>query len=67
MNIEIEDIPKISLISNNELNEKALKIFKEIFELFSTNNKMSKTQILEFMNISFALNINEYEELSKLF
>ena len=28
---------------------------------------MSKTQILEFMNISFALNINGYEELSKLF
>ena len=67
LNIEIEDIPRILLISNNELNGKALKIFKEIFELFSTNNKMSKEQILEFMNKSFGLDINEYKKLSKLF
>ena len=67
LNIEIEDIPRILLISNNELNGKALKIFKEIFELFSTNNKMSKEQILKFMNKSFGLDINEYKKISKLF
>jgi len=67
LSIEIEDIEKISLIKNNNLIEKAVRIFEEIFISNSTDKKMNKKQILQFMNKGFNKNINEYEIISNLF
>ena len=65
INIEIENltteiIPKILLIKNNSLSNEALKVFKEIFDIFSINGKMNSTQINEFI-INFFGNIEEKE------
>ena len=47
--MSIDDIPKILLIKDNKLTNKINKIFKEIFDLYSSNGKMSKSQSEEFM------------------
>ena len=51
------NIPKILLIKNNKLTDKAIKTFKEIFNLFSTNGKMNKIQGTEFVNSMMNMNI----------
>ena len=47
--MSIDDIPKTLLIKDNKLTNKINKIFKEIFDLYSSNGKMSKSQSIEFM------------------
>ncbi len=44
---------KLLLIKNNQLTEKIIKKLEEIFDLFSTNKKMSKEELLEFINIVY--------------
>lgn len=44
---------KLLLIKNNQLTEKIIKRLEEIFDLFSTNKKMSKEELLEFINIVY--------------
>ncbi len=53
INIEIEHltkemIPRILLIKHNKFKQKTLKVLEQIFNLFSIEGKMSKTQILKF-------------------
>jgi len=72
LNIEIEDltkekIPRILLIEYNKFNKKALEVFNEIFNLFSINGKMTKTQILKFINKCFNKKFTEYQKISELF
>ena len=59
--VEIEkmSIPKILLIKDNKLTTKINKIFKEIFDLYSSNGKMSKSQSIEFME-KIKRNIDDY-------
>ena len=45
-----DKIPKLLLIKNNKLTEKAIKVFKDIFNIFSTNGKMDKNQVKNFLN-----------------
>ena len=45
----LEEIPKVPLIKNNQLTEKAKKTFSEIFDMYSTNGKMSKEQSGNFI------------------
>ena len=47
--MNIDDIPKILLIKDNKLINKMNKILKEIFDLYSSNEKISKSQSIEFM------------------
>ena len=47
--MSIDDIPKILLIKDNKLTNKINKILEEIFDLYSSNGKMSKSQSIEFM------------------
>jgi hypothetical protein len=51
------NIPKILLIKNNKLTDKAIKTFQEIFNLFSTNGKMNKIQGAQFVNSMMNMNI----------
>ena len=58
LSIEIDDLtkeilPKYSLIKENRLTEKVLMVFKEIFNLFSTDGKMNDRQIKEFIENIF--------------
>ena len=62
--MEIDDIPKILLIKDNKLTNKIKKIFKEIFDLYSSNGKMSKSQLIEFMN---KIKRNDDENINKLY
>ena len=71
LNIEIYDLtkeilPRYSLIKENQLTDKALKIFKEIFDSFSTDGKMNNTQINEFIINTFK-NIEKKERIVNLF
>ncbi len=52
-----DKIPKLLLIKNNKLTDKAIKTFQEIFNLFSTNGKMNKIQGTEFVNSMMNMNI----------
>ena len=61
---EMEIIPKILLIKDNKLTNKIKKIFKEIFDLYSSNGKMSKSQLIEFMN---KIERNDDENINKLY
>ena len=56
-NIEDSFIPKILLIKNNKLTDKAIKTFRDIFNLFSTNEKMNKIQGVQFINLVMNMNI----------
>ena len=72
LNIEIEDlikeiIPRIVLIRFNNFSQKALEVFQEIFNQFSTDGKMSKSQILKFINKGFNKNFEDYQMISDLF
>jgi hypothetical protein len=60
----IDDIPKILLIKDNKLTNKMNKILKEIFDLYSSNGKMSKSQSIEFRE---TIKRNDEEDINKLF
>ncbi len=47
--MSIDNIPKILLIKDNKLTNKTNKIFKEIYNLYSSNGKMSKSQSIQFL------------------
>ena len=51
-NPKLEDIPKVILISNGVFTPKAQEVFREIFDTFSTNGKMSKEQCTEFVKVA---------------
>ena len=63
-----ENIPKIMLIKNNELTEKAIKTFKEIYNLFSTNETMNKIQFSQLLSLidKKEVNIND-DRIKNLF
>ena len=73
--IEIEQLEKslffdikILLMKNNVLSNKAIKVFKEIFNLYSSKGKMSKTQLLDFINeMNEKLDDDEEKKINKLF
>ena len=55
ISIELEElnekiIPRLLLIKNNKLTDKFIKRLREIFNLFSTNGKMSNMQSKEFLS-----------------
>jgi len=50
---------KLLLIKNNKLTDKAIKIFKDIFILFSTNGRMNKIQYTQFVNFMMNIQIDE--------
>ena len=64
--VEIEkmSIPKILLIKDNKLTNKMNKILKEIFDLYSSNGKMSKSQSIEFME---TIKRNYDKDINELF
>ena len=62
--MNINNIPKILLIKDNKLTNKMNKILKEIFDLYSSNGKMSKSQLIEFMN---KIKRNDDENINKLY
>ena len=57
-----ENIPKILLIKDNKLTNKVIKTFKDIFNLFSINNKMNKIQCAFFMSSIIKEEENENDE-----
>ena len=56
-----ENSMRILLIKNNKLTKKAEKAFKNIFDLFSYNEKMSKFQYSQLLSV-IDTDINENEE-----
>ena len=50
IDLNIKDLPKILLIKDNKLTNKMIKTLKEIFNKFSSNEKMNKQQSLQFLN-----------------
>ena len=56
------NIPRILLIKDNKLTNKINNIFKDIFDLYSSNGKMSKSQSIEFMK-----EIKRDNNINKLF
>ena len=63
-----ENIPKILLIKDNKLTNKAIKTFKDIFNLFSIDNKMNKNQYAVLMSSIIKEEVNENdEEINDLF
>ena len=62
-----EETMRILLIKNNKLTKKAEKAFKDIFDLFSYNEKMSKFQYSQLLSV-IDTDINENEEkVNKVF
>ena len=59
------------LIKNNKIIEKAIKIFKDIFNSFSINGKMNKIQGAQFINsmrnINIPINNENNEYVNNLF
>ena len=63
-----EETMRILLIKNNKLIKKAEKAFKDIFDLFSYNEKMSKFQYSQLLSLVLNNNINENEvKVNKVF
>ena len=56
-----EETMRILLIKNNKLTKKGEKAFKDIFDLFSYNEKMSKFQYSQLLSL-IGTDINENEE-----
>ena len=57
-----ENIPKILLIKDNKLTNKAIKTFKDIFNLFSIDNKMNKNQYAKLVSLTIKEEVNENDE-----
>ena len=64
-----ENIPKILLIKDNKLTNKAIKTFKDIFNLFSIDEKMNKIQCAQFISSILKEEIDENDKriIIKLF
>ena len=65
-----ENIPKILLIKNNKITEKAFEVFQNIFNNFSTNGIMDKISVSKFLSKIFKKEItkndvNVYDLYSK--
>ncbi len=63
--LTIENIPKILLIKDNNLIEKAIKAFKEIFFLYSKNNRMNKNKAIELFSKVYNINISDNNKIIK--
>ena len=57
-----ENIPKILLIKDNKLTNKAIKTFKDIFNLFSIDNKMNKNQYAKLVSSIIKEEVNENDK-----
>ena len=57
-----ENIPRLLLIKNDELTEKAIKTFENIFNLFSINKKMDNISLSKFMSETLNIKVNENDE-----
>ena len=62
---EIEEInyPRLLLIKENKLTNKAINTFKNIFNLFSINGKMNKEQSINYLDMKNGirnLNLRDY-------
>ena len=57
-----ENIPKILLIKDNKLTNKAIKTFKDIFNLFSIDEKMNKIQCAQFISSILEEEVNENDK-----
>ena len=57
-----ENIPKILLIKDNKLTNKAIQTFKDIFNLFSIDNKMNKNQYAKLVSSIIKEEVNENDE-----
>jgi hypothetical protein len=57
-----ENIPKILLIKDNKLTNKTIKTFKDIFNLFSIDEKMNKIQCAQFISSIFKEEVDENDE-----
>ena len=44
----LEDIPKVALIKDGDLSEKAKKVLSEIFDMYSSDGKMNREQCAQF-------------------
>ena len=53
---------RILLIKNNILTKKAERVFKDIFKLYSNNEKMSKLKYSKLLSLILKNNVNENEE-----
>ena len=62
-NLLNEIIPKIPLIKDNKLTEEILNILKNIFDLFSFNEKLSKEQALKLMSKIMNKEIKENDKI----
>ena len=58
-------IPRLLLIKDNKLTNKAINIFKNIFNLFSINGKMNKEQSINYFQICDEWGIDDI--IKKLF
>ena len=59
---------RILLIKNNILTKKAERVFKDIFKLYSNNEKMSKLKYSKLLSLILKNNVNENEEkVNKVF
>ena len=66
MTKDILSLTKILLIKNDKFTDKALRTFKHIFDFFSVKEKMSKTQLIEYINTINEKKDDE-DESNKLF
>ena len=57
-----ENIPRLLLIKNDKLTEKAIKTFENIFNSFSINKKMDKISLSKFMSETLNIKVNENDE-----
>ena len=58
-----ENIPKILLIKDNKLTNKVIKTFKDIFNLFSIDNKMNKNQYAKLVSLTIKEEVNENDKI----
>ncbi len=57
-----ENIPKILLIKDNKLTNKAIKTFKDIFNLFSIDEKMNKIQCAQNFEFNNKKEVNKNDK-----
>ena len=55
----LDNIPKLLLIKNNKLTEKAIKVFKDIFNIFSIDGTMNKNQGKSLLKSTLDIKDNE--------
>ncbi|CAD8096981.1 unnamed protein product [Paramecium sonneborni] len=64
----INPIPKVPLVENNKLTPAFLKVLKDIFDQYSTNEKMAIEQLSQFvMKASNSQNIQQNQRIQQIF